>query len=83
MGLSMRNLHPNIFFRKKYVLSRSLFKNNQHVFFQYDIWQFREMNLQNFETGKIDVFSVGYSKKSILMILLKFEKKKTKKNVPN
>ena len=58
MGHSMRDLHPKIFFRKKYVLSRSTFKNNRHVFFQYDIGKFREMNLQNFEIGKIDDFSI-------------------------
>ena len=34
---SMRNLHSNIFLRKKYVLSRSMFKNNRHVFF-FSIW---------------------------------------------
>ena len=33
-------------------------------FFEYDICKFREMNLQNFEFGKIDVFSIGYNKKS-------------------
>ena len=33
MGHSMRNLHPKIFFRKKYVLLRSMLKNSRHVFF--------------------------------------------------
>ena len=61
----MRNVHPKIYFRKKYFLPRNMLQIIDMYFFQYNILKFREMNLQNFEIGKIDVFSIGYDKKSL------------------
>ena len=59
-------IYPQNFFSKKYVLSRSIFKNNWHVFllFQCDAWKFQEMKIQNFEIGKNDGFLIGNSEKS-------------------
>ena len=65
MGHSMRNLHPNIFFRKKYVLSRSIFKNNRYVFFFNMIFEHFEKWIFNIsKPEKLIFFSIGYSKKS-------------------
>ena len=37
MDHSMRNLHPKILFWEKYVLSRSMLKNNRHIFFCFNV----------------------------------------------
>ena len=52
-------------------------------FCQDDIRKFREMNLQNFEIEKIDVFSIGYSKKSFRYIIYYSLKVKTYSSCQN
>ena len=53
MGHSMRNLHPKIFYRNKYYFSRSMFKNNGHVFFfnmifeNFEKWYSKFYNRKN------------------------------------